>query len=622
MSYNRYNSRYESKDKNYEIKDSSSFQEETFFLRKGIRAFRRFYVKHKFILALALAGIVGVNATSCINSCTNSNGDDNLEKIGLLNDENSDDIEFLNKVGVILDFDYGNVDANRCDFHYLKLDAGNLTDKDKERLGYYSNVGIITSLGNNVYRAVKNIKDVLKVFHVNGPILCNIDDVSEDDYNKIIIFCKALEANGCYVGLSGSNDNLARFKAAMDKVEGYNFSDYIVMVTGLDKDDNLVNADNYFAYEVENEIRERVDLNRYIDDNNYNESSSFQTDMVYTVEPGDCLATIATTYDIDVNDLVSYNGLQLNSVIYPGDQLRIPSWYDKKEVEENDEKTAIDTYTAGGGELNTNIKRVIDISYHNGHLDWDKIAELHKEGKLDGVILRMNDAYNVNTKRLEFFLDPEFEYNLSECNRLDIPYGIYCFSRAINQDKLHEQLYDVCNYIDNNLNQTKNGMDLSFNPRLPVYMDVFEGDAKAQEDLIVPTSGSYNLSLAASLVNEWCKIMTERYGFYTGMYSNKQLIRNSGILPLLDREYVKEIWLAGYGKVDARYPIGEHTLQNNDEWALNDDCSMYQVSEHGYLFSTNEQNVDMNLCDPELFDRVKDYYEGNVLGRVLRRVSN
>ena len=42
----------------------------------------------------------------------------------------------------------------------------------------------------------------------------------------------------------------------------------------------------------------------------------------------------------------------------------------------------------------------------------------------------------------------------------------------------------------------------------------------------------------------------------------------------------------------------------------------------GYLFSPNEEFVDMDLCDPELFDRVKEYYEGNVLGRVLRRVSN
>ncbi len=50
---------------------------------------------------------------------------------------------------------------------------------------------------------------------------------------------------------------------------------------------------------------------------------------------------------------------------------------------------------------------------------------------------------------------------------------------------------------------------------------------------------------------------------------------------------------------------------NSKDWALDENCSMYQISEMGYLFDPNEEFVDMNLCNPELLDRVSNYYGNN-----------
>jgi len=45
---------------------------------------------------------------------------------------------------------------------------------------------------------------------------------------------------------------------------------------------------------------------------------------VHTVVSGDTLGAIAAAYGVNLNDVLSANGLGLSSVIYPGDQIQIP----------------------------------------------------------------------------------------------------------------------------------------------------------------------------------------------------------------------------------------------------------------------------------------------------------
>lgn len=66
-------------------------------------------------------------------------------------------------------------------------------------------------------------------------------------------------------------------------------------------------------------------------------------------------------------------------------------------------------------------KKGIDVSEHQGEIDWYKV-------KASGVQFAMIRAgYGRNN------IDPQFERNISECNRLGIPCGVYWFSYAYTE---------------------------------------------------------------------------------------------------------------------------------------------------------------------------------------------
>ena len=68
-----------------------------------------------------------------------------------------------------------------------------------------------------------------------------------------------------------------------------------------------------------------------------------------------------------------------------------------------------------------NQKIVIDVSAHNGNINWEQVKNA---GIVDGVILRL--GYSVG------FVDTYFLRNVNELNRLGIPYSVYLFSYAVN----------------------------------------------------------------------------------------------------------------------------------------------------------------------------------------------
>ena len=68
--------------------------------------------------------------------------------------------------------------------------------------------------------------------------------------------------------------------------------------------------------------------------------------------------------------------------------------------------------------------RVIDVSAHQGVIDWNAVKA---SGKVDAVILRL--GYGVG------YMDKYFIRNKDELERLGIPYSVYLFSYAENKDE-------------------------------------------------------------------------------------------------------------------------------------------------------------------------------------------
>ena len=93
---------------------------------------------------------------------------------------------------------------------------------------------------------------------------------------------------------------------------------------------------------------------------------------------------------------------------------------------------------------------VIDISAHQGKINWDQVK---LSGNIDGVILRIGYG-NIE--------DSEFKNYISEIKRFNIPYGIYLFSYAVNTN----DAIDEANFT--------NDMIVKYNlyPNLGIYYDI------------------------------------------------------------------------------------------------------------------------------------------------------
>ena len=94
-------------------------------------------------------------------------------------------------------------------------------------------------------------------------------------------------------------------------------------------------------------------------------------------------------------------------------------------------------------------KSVIDVSSHNGSIDWSKV-------KIDGVMIRLGyRGYGQGTLEM----DKQFLANIRGCVNHDIPFGVYWFSTAINDEEGREEAEFVLKNI------------LSYSLSLPVIID-------------------------------------------------------------------------------------------------------------------------------------------------------
>lgn len=71
--------------------------------------------------------------------------------------------------------------------------------------------------------------------------------------------------------------------------------------------------------------------------------------------------------------------------------------------------------------------KVIDVSHHQGIIDWEKV----KADGVKGAIIRVSDSVGI--------MDRQCNRNMAECERLGIPYGLYIYSRAASDAVLKRE---------------------------------------------------------------------------------------------------------------------------------------------------------------------------------------
>ncbi len=85
-------------------------------------------------------------------------------------------------------------------------------------------------------------------------------------------------------------------------------------------------------------------------------------------------------------------------------------------------------FEKGGTLFAQNAQGVIDVSEHNGTIDWAKT----KANGVQGVIIRLGFGWGNR-------LDYQAQRNISECKRLGIPFGIYWYSYAYQNDQAQRE---------------------------------------------------------------------------------------------------------------------------------------------------------------------------------------
>ena len=145
----------------------------------------------------------------------------------------------------------------------------------------------------------------------------------------------------------------------------------------------------------------------------------------------------------------------------------------------------------------------IDVSEHNGTIDWQSV----KDAGIDFAILRVGFAGDTNGGRLDYY----FKRNVSECERLGIPYGVYLYSYARNEADAQAEARLMLSALKGH------------SPTLPVYYDLEEQKTNADGS---PKWTPFNdPSKLASIAKTFCGQIAAA-GYKPGIYANVNWFKN------------------------------------------------------------------------------------------------
>lgn len=229
------------------------------------------------------------------------------------------------------------------------------------------------------------------------------------------------------------------------------------------------------------------------------------------------------------------------------------------------------------------VRKGIDVSEHQGVIDWEAV----KASGIDFAIIRCGYGNDWASQD-----DLYWERNVSECERLDIPYGVYIYSYAENLEMAQSETNHVLRLLE--------GHD----PSYPVYYDL-EESSMASED---------KADLLAQMASLFCE-QIEEAGFTPGVYANLNWWNNyltDDVFDSWDRwvaQYNSSCWYEGeyglwqatssgqvdgvVGRVDVNFEMLDYTKDvSEDDWFV-ESGAFYYVSSKGII-----QGYDNRMFGP------------------------
>ena len=200
----------------------------------------------------------------------------------------------------------------------------------------------------------------------------------------------------------------------------------------------------------------------------------------------------------------------------------------------------------GDGSLNTGTVMGIDISKHNGNIDWNAV----KNSGVQYVILRCGYRGSASGVLVE---DQKFKSNIQGATAAGLKIGIYFFSQAVNEVEAVEEASMTLSLIK------------KYRITYPVYIDVESANGRAD---------GISKEARTSVINAFCQTIRNS-GYTPGLYANKNWLTekiNTGALGGC------KIWLAQY--------VAAPTYGGRYE--------MWQYSSRGSIAGI-KGNVDLNV---------------------------
>ena len=246
----------------------------------------------------------------------------------------------------------------------------------------------------------------------------------------------------------------------------------------------------------------------------------------------------------DDSDGEASGDVSIETDSFESDSLEPNSWRYENGVLINAGSDDIDVQSLSDDALpNGAVARGIDVSNHQGTVDWNKA----KAAGIDFAILKVGPVYGKP--------DDSFERNAAECERLGIPYGVYYYSYARSVEDANKEADRTLAWLGGH------------HPSLPVYYDL--------EDNYILQDPNFSKDKLAQIAQTFCNRM-EAVGFKSGIYANLNWLNN----------YLDSPSLSGYDHWVAQY---------NWRCDYTGSYSFWQYSSSGNVPGVNGR-CDMNYC--------------------------
>ena len=182
----------------------------------------------------------------------------------------------------------------------------------------------------------------------------------------------------------------------------------------------------------------------------------------------------------------------------------------------------------------------VDVSKHNGNVDWQAVKNA---GYGSFAIIRAGYGGDYTNQD-----DPQFERNVSECERLGIPYGVYLYSYALDTNDAKGEVNHILRLLK------KVGKNFKYG----VWFDMEDADGYKKKH------GMPSNSTLVDICYTFCETV-ENAGYYAGIYASLSWLNNQLNNSKLDRF---DKWVAQWNNTGCTYKKTYSIWQNTNNVSI------------------------------------------------------